>query len=120
MQQRKQALSWFIETLRLDERRPIVMIENGDVLALVKQELARQKTELLVLGTDLGSGVEHAPTGSAAEATLRSSLCDVLFFGQRRGHPEPVALAEEPTAELAWQPAWSRVVGRSLGEPEMF
>ena len=51
MQQRKQALSRFIETLRLDERRPIVTIENGDALALVKEELARQKTDLLVLGT---------------------------------------------------------------------
>jgi universal stress protein E len=80
-QQRSQALSWLIETLRLGERRPIVMIENGNVLALVKQELARQKTELVVLGTDLRSGVEHAPTGSAAEALLRSSPCDVLFSG---------------------------------------
>jgi universal stress protein E len=79
-QQRKQALSRLIETLELGERRPIVTIENGNALALVKEELARQKTDLLVLGTHARSGMEHASIGSAAEAILRSSPCDILVL----------------------------------------
>ena len=78
-QQPRQALPWFIETLRLGERRPMVTIESGDALALVKAELARQKTDLLVLGAYEGSGTEHASSGSAAEATLGSSRCDILL-----------------------------------------
>jgi nucleotide-binding universal stress UspA family protein len=79
-QSRKQAPSWFIETLRLGERRPMVTIGSGDALALVKQELALQKTDLLVLGTHARSGTGHASIGGAAEATLGSSPCDVLFL----------------------------------------
>ena len=78
-QQPRQALPWFIETLRLGERRPMVTIESGDALALVKAELARQKTDLLVLGAYERSGTEHASIGSAAEATLGSSRCDILL-----------------------------------------
>jgi universal stress protein E len=79
-QQRKQALSRLIETLELGERRPLVTIENGDVLALVKEELARQKTDLLVLGTHTRSRMEHVPFGSGVEAILRSSPCDILVL----------------------------------------
>src|SRR5262245_33737859 len=79
-QSRKRALSWFIETLRLGERRPMVTIGSGDALALVKQELALQKTDLLVLGTHARSGTGHASIGGAAEATLGSSPCDVMFL----------------------------------------
>jgi nucleotide-binding universal stress UspA family protein len=79
-QSRKQALSWFIETLRLGERRPMATIGSGDALALVKQELALQKTDLLVLGTHARSGTGHASIGGAAEATLGSSRCDILFL----------------------------------------
>jgi nucleotide-binding universal stress UspA family protein len=79
-QSRKQALSWFIEALRLGERRPMVTIGSGDALALVRQELALQKTDLLVLGTHVRSGTGHASIGGAAEATLGSSRCDVLFL----------------------------------------
>ena len=63
-------MSRLIETLELGERRPLVTIENGDALALVKEELARQKTDLLVVGTHARSGMEHAPIGIAAEAIL--------------------------------------------------
>ena len=79
-QSRKQALSCFIETLRLGERRPMVTIASGDALALVKQELALQKTDLLVLGTHARSGMGYASIGGAAEATLGSSRCDILFL----------------------------------------
>jgi hypothetical protein len=57
-----------------------VTIENGEALALVKEELARQKTDLLVAGTHARSGMEHAPIGSGVEAILRSSPCDVLVL----------------------------------------
>jgi hypothetical protein len=79
--QTKQASSWFVETSRVGARRPIVMSENGDVLVLVRKELARQKTDLLISGADVRSGMGHAPTGCAAEAIVRSSPCDVLLFG---------------------------------------
>jgi universal stress protein E len=79
-QQRKRALSRLIETLELGERRPLVTIENGDALALVKEEIARQKTDLLVIGTHARSGMGQAPIGNAAEAILRSSACDTLVL----------------------------------------
>jgi nucleotide-binding universal stress UspA family protein len=79
-QQPKQALTRLIESLGLGERRPLVTIEKGDALALVKEELARQKTDLLVVGTQARSGMEHAPIRSGAEAILRSSPCDILVL----------------------------------------
>jgi nucleotide-binding universal stress UspA family protein len=83
-QQPKQGLSRLIETLGLGERRPLVTIENGDALALVKEELARQKTDLLVVGTRARSGIEHAPINSGPEAILRSSPCDILALSVHR------------------------------------
>jgi nucleotide-binding universal stress UspA family protein len=76
----KQALSRLIETSGLGERRPLVTIESGDALARVKEELARQKTDLLVIGPHARYGMEPAPVGSAAEAILRSSPCDILIL----------------------------------------
>jgi universal stress protein E len=78
-QQPEQPLSWFIDALGLGERRPIVTIKNGDALVVVKEELARQKTDLLVLGTHARSGMAHSPIGSAAQTILRLSPCDILF-----------------------------------------
>jgi nucleotide-binding universal stress UspA family protein len=74
-QEPEQALSRFIATLRLGERRPTVTIETGDALLLVKKELARQKSDLLVLGDQARSGIR-----GAAEAALGSSRCDTLFL----------------------------------------
>lgn len=85
-QQPEHAVSRFVAALRLGERRPTLTVENGDALALVKEELARQKTDLLVLGAQARSGMEHAPIGSAAETALRSSRCDILFV-PRHGAP---------------------------------
>lgn len=79
-QQRKHALSRLIETMELGERRPLLTIERGDTLALVKEELARQKTDLLVVGTHARPRMAHAPMGSEAEAILRSSPCDMLVL----------------------------------------
>jgi nucleotide-binding universal stress UspA family protein len=79
--QRKQALSWLIEASGLGERRPVVTIEGGDALALVKQELARQKTDLLVLGAHARSATEHTSISSAGGGTVGwRSPCDVLFL----------------------------------------
>ena len=71
-------MSRFVETLGLGRRGPLVTSENGDALALVKEELARQKVDLLVLGAY--AGMERAPIGSAALAALGSSRCDLLFL----------------------------------------
>ena len=75
----RQALSSFATALGLGERRPVVTIANGDALVRLKEELARQKTDLLVLGTQLRCGLEHTPLGRAADAVLGSSPCDMLF-----------------------------------------
>jgi len=79
-QEPRQVLSRWIETLELGERRPLVTIENGDAPARVSEELARQKTDLLVIGSHARSGTEHTPLVLAAETILRSSPCDVLIL----------------------------------------
>lgn len=79
-QQRKHALSRLIETMELGERRPLLTIANGDALTFVKEELARQKTDLLVVGTRARSRMEPSPIGSEAEAILRSSPYDILVL----------------------------------------
>jgi nucleotide-binding universal stress UspA family protein len=79
--QRKQALSWLIEASGLGERRPVVTIEGGDALALVRQELARQKTDLLVMGAHARSATEHTSISSAGGGAVGwRSPCDVLFL----------------------------------------
>jgi nucleotide-binding universal stress UspA family protein len=78
--ERKRVLLQLIESLRLGERRPTVTIEDGDTLALVKRELARQKTDLVVLGGHARSGMQHAPIASPVAAALGSSRCDMLFL----------------------------------------
>jgi nucleotide-binding universal stress UspA family protein len=78
--QPEHAASHFVASLRLGDRRPILKVENGDTLALVKQELARQKTDLLVLGAQARPGMKYVPIGSGAEAAFASSRCDMLFL----------------------------------------
>ena len=65
------------ERLGLD-RRPIITFADGEPLALVKEELARQKTDLVVLGIYVRS--RSLLAGRAVEtAALRASSCDILF-----------------------------------------
>ena len=65
-QQPKQALSWFIETLGLGERRPMVTIESGDALALVK------------------AGTGSAKNGSVGDGSSRAIRDGARFDRQRR------------------------------------
>jgi hypothetical protein len=58
----------------------VVTIEGGDALALVRQELARQKTDLLVMGAHARSATEHTSISSSGEAAVGWSPCDVLFL----------------------------------------
>jgi hypothetical protein len=67
----------FVATLQLGMRKPMVTSQYGDSLVLVKAELGRQKTDLLVWGIDPQAGMESG----AAELAVRSSSCDVLFQG---------------------------------------
>lgn len=73
-----ETMSRMIDTLALSARRPIVTVRSGEVLALIKEELARQKTDLVAMGTHTKTGVLHALTGSVAVSVLGSSACDVL------------------------------------------
>ncbi len=77
-EQAKQAMSILIDTLELGARGPSITIKNGDALALVEEELAWQKTDLLVMGTHARSGIAHALIGSMAERVLRLTTCDML------------------------------------------
>jgi nucleotide-binding universal stress UspA family protein len=71
-------MSRMIDTLALSARRPIVTVKNGDALALIEEELAWHKTDLVAMGTHARAGIAHLLIGSIAEAVLRSSSCDVL------------------------------------------
>jgi universal stress protein E len=73
------ALSSFIESLGLRERRPVAIVGNGDALLGLKQELALQKTDLLVLEARASAGLGQGLRGRGTEAIVRSSPCDVLF-----------------------------------------
>lgn len=77
--QAKEAMARLIETLGLDTRQPLVTIKNGDALELIKEELARQKTDLVVIGTHAPSGLDHVLLGSVADSVLRSSRYDTLI-----------------------------------------
>lgn len=79
-EQAKQAMTRLIDTLGLGARRPLVTIENGDALALIKEELAKLKTDLVVMGTHARSGLDHVLIGSVADAVLRSSRYDMLVI----------------------------------------
>jgi nucleotide-binding universal stress UspA family protein len=72
----------------LGGRGPILTRASGDAPSLVRKELARQKTDLLVLGPNAPSGMTHALFGSADEAILRASPCDVLFVPPTRAQCE--------------------------------
>jgi nucleotide-binding universal stress UspA family protein len=85
-QRPEQAVSRLIETLGLAERRPLVTVEPGDPMVLVKRQLAQQKTDLLVLGAPVRSGMEHMRIDRAAESVLGSSSCDVLFLPPSLDH----------------------------------
>ena len=77
-EQAKQAMSRLIDTLRLGARGPSITIKNGDASALVEEELALQKTDLVVMGTHARSGIAHTLIGSVAETVLGSATCDML------------------------------------------
>lgn len=82
-EQAKQAMARLIETLGLEDRRPLVTIVNDDALALIQQELAKQKTDLLVMGTHAWSGLDRLLVGSVTDAVLRSSKYDILVVPVR-------------------------------------
>lgn len=77
-EQAKQAMSKLVETLGLVDREPKMTIRKGDPVALIEEELAWQKTDLVVIGTHARTGIAHALIGSVAEAVLRSPAVDVL------------------------------------------
>jgi nucleotide-binding universal stress UspA family protein len=79
-QQARYAISHLIESSGLGERRPIVTIKSGNAVALIKEELAEEKTDLVVLGTRARSGRAYGLGGGVAEAVLRSSLCDIVVI----------------------------------------
>jgi nucleotide-binding universal stress UspA family protein len=60
--------------------RPTLTVENGDALHVIRKELARQKTDLLVIGNGARSDPGRARIARAAEAAIRSSPCDILFL----------------------------------------
>ena len=77
-------LSSFIGSLGLDRRRPVVTIENGDPLAVVKAELSRQKTDLLVWSAHDRSGMKPGLIAVAAQTPPKAAPWDTLFLPSDR------------------------------------
>jgi nucleotide-binding universal stress UspA family protein len=72
-------------SLGLGGRRATVTAADGDVLPPIKQELARQKTDLLVLGAPMRGSMRRLPIWCGTDDVARSAACDVLFAVP---HPE--------------------------------
>ena len=60
------------------ESSPKLILRNGDVRQVLRDEAGRIKADLLVVGTHGRTGVSHALLGSVAEDILRNPPCDVL------------------------------------------
>jgi nucleotide-binding universal stress UspA family protein len=69
-----------IAVLPPDRPTPTLTVENGDALLVIRKELARQKTDLLVVGDSACSDLGRARIARAAEMALRSGPCDILFL----------------------------------------
>ena len=80
----EQAMSRLIDRLGLSPDRTIVTVRNGDAATLIKEELDRKGTDLLVVGTHARSGIARALIGSVAETALESSRCNVLVVPMPR------------------------------------
>lgn len=61
----------------LHGRAPTVEVVHGDPRTEVLRAAARQRADLLVVGTHARSGIAHALLGSTAEALIRAAPCDV-------------------------------------------
>ena len=79
-EQAKQAMSQMIETMDLGTRAPQVTIKNGEPVPLIEEELAAEKTDLVVIGTHARSGIALALMRSVADAVLKTAACDVLVI----------------------------------------
>ena len=79
-EQAEQAMSQMIETMGLGTRAPQVTIKNGEPVALIEEELAAGKTDLVVIGTHARSGIALALIRSVADAVLKTAACDVLVI----------------------------------------
>lgn len=77
-EQAKQAMTRLIDTLGIGSHQPLITIETGDALALINEELAKQKSGLVVMGTHARSSLDQVLVGSMADAVLRSSWYDML------------------------------------------
>jgi nucleotide-binding universal stress UspA family protein len=58
-----------------------VTVVEGDLWPILSELVARQKVDLIVMGTHGRTGVSRALLGSAAEETFRKSACPVLTVG---------------------------------------
>jgi nucleotide-binding universal stress UspA family protein len=58
-------------------RSPGLEVVHGEPRAAVLRWVARERADLLVVGTHARSGVAHALLGSTAEALIRAAPCDV-------------------------------------------
>jgi nucleotide-binding universal stress UspA family protein len=76
----EEAARRLIAALTPDRPTPTLTVENGDALHVIRKELARQKTDLLVVGDSACSDLGRARIARAAETALRSGPCDILFL----------------------------------------
>jgi len=83
--QARYAISHLIESSGLGKRRPVVTIKSGNAVSLIKEELAEEKTDLVLLGTCARSK-PYGLGGGVTEAVLRSSLCDIAVIPAHGSH----------------------------------
>jgi universal stress protein A len=63
------------------------LLTEGDPAAVVKQTVAEQHVDLVVIGTHGRTGLDHFLMGSIAEEILRSCPCPVLIVKYPRANP---------------------------------
>lgn len=94
VQELRQTLSRLIESLDLGGR-PVLTISNGDSWALVREELARKKTDLLVAAPQAVSSLSHAAWSSYDMLVLPDQRADVTVrpaaSGKRTSESAPAA-----------------------------
>jgi nucleotide-binding universal stress UspA family protein len=68
---------------RLQEISHRVLVERGEIWAVVSEVLTREKIDLIVMGTHGRTGLGILLLGSFAETVFRRARCPVLTVGPR-------------------------------------
>jgi nucleotide-binding universal stress UspA family protein len=82
-QEAERSLNHLLQTARHSGVPSNAEIAGGLAVATILETAAKQKTDLLILGTNAARGLERLVFGSTAEAVLRKASCPVITVGPR-------------------------------------